>query len=284
MTTDAIDLRGQVAVVTGATRGIGREVALQLARDGVTVVVVGRTGTGSGLDTLPGSVDDTVSEIAALGGQALGIAGNLADEGETQEIIDRTLDELGRCDIFVHNAAYTSNGPMLEIPWKRWDRAFRVQIVAPHQMCQAFVPGMRERGEGRIITVSTGAALSVTPSLGLYSSSKRAMEHWAAYLHAELRHDGIDTIAVNTVRVDRLVATEGWRHMAATKGIELATGGSPDAIPATTESVAASVVWAAHRPVSWSGNALGLTEIEQLGGPAQVDYDVTGAELARNAP
>lgn len=281
MASDTGDLRDRVAVVTGATRGIGREVALQLARDGATVVVVGRTGTGSGVDTLPGSVQDTTAEIAALGGTALGITANLTDEADTQAIVDRTLDELGRCDILIHNAAYTSNGLMLDIPWKRWDRAFRVQVVAPHQMCQGFVPRMRELGEGRIITVSTGAALNVTPSLGLYSSSKRAMEHWAAYLHAELRHEGVDTIAVNTVRVDRLVATEGWRHMAATKGIELATGGSPDAVPATTESVAAAVVWAAHQPVSWSGNALGLGEIEQLGGPKQVDYDVTGAELAR---
>jgi citronellol/citronellal dehydrogenase len=274
----------QVAVVTGATRGIGREVALALARLGTDVVVVGRTATGSGLDTLPGSVDQTVSEIAGIGrGRALGIAANLADEDETQEIVDRTLEVWGRCDVLVNNAAYTSNGPMLDLPWNRWGRAFRVQVVAPHQLCQGFLPGMRERGSGRIVNVSTGAALSVTPGLGLYSTSKQAMERWAHFLDAELRAAGETGIAVNTVRVNRLVATEGWRHMVATKGIELATGGSPDAIPVTTSSVADAVVWATEQPASWSGHALDLDEIAELGGPVPIAYDASGAVIAGRA-
>lgn len=274
----------RVAVVTGATRGIGRDVALSLAGLDIDVVVVGRTATASGVDSLPGSVDQTVAEIAEIGrGRGLGIAASLTDEDETQAIVDRTLEEWGRCDILVNNAAYTSNGSMLDLPWNRWSRAFRVQVVAPHQLCQGFLPGMRERGEGRVVNVSTGAALSVKPGLGLYSTSKQAMERWAEFLDVELRAAGESAIAVNTVRVNRLVATEGWRHMAATKGIELATGGSPDAIPITTESVADAVVWAAEQPLAWSGHALDLDEIASLGGPAPVAYDASGAVVAQQS-
>jgi citronellol/citronellal dehydrogenase len=281
---DHADGDRRVAVVTGATRGIGRYVALSLAGLDIDVVVVGRTATASGLDSLPGSVDQTVAEIAAIGrGRALGIAANLTDEGDTQAIVDRTIEEWGRCDILINNAAYTSNGSMLDLPWNRWSRAFRVQVVAPHQLCQGFLPGMRERGAGRVVNVSTGAALSVKPGLGLYSTSKQAMERWAEFLDVELKAAGEAAIAVNTVRVNRLVATEGWRHMAATKGIELATGGSPDAIPVTTESVADAVVWTAEQPLSWSGHALDLDEIASLGGPTPVAYDASGAVIAQQA-
>lgn len=281
---DHTDGDRRVAVVTGATRGIGRNVALSLARSGVDVVVVGRTATGSGFDSLPGSVDQTVAEIAETGGgRALGVAANLADEADTQAIVDRTLDEWGRCDVLVNNAAYTSNGPMLDVPWNRWGRAFRVQVVAPHQLAQGFLPGIRERGAGRVVNVSSGAALSVTPGLGLYSTSKQAMERWAEYLDAELRAAGETAIAVNTVRVNRLVATEGFHHVAATKGIELATGGSPDAIPVTTSSVADAIVWAIQQPLTWSGHALDLDEIAAQGGPAPDEYDASGAVVADRA-
>lgn len=272
----------RVAVVTGATRGIGRAVAIELARRGTDVVIVGRTATGSGLDTLPGSVDETVAQIASIGGgRALGIVANLADETDTQAVVDRTLDEWGRCDVLVNNAAYTSNGSMLDLPWNRWARAFRVQVVAPHQMCQGFLPGMRERGSGRVINVSSSAALRATPGLGLYSTSKQAMERWSEYLDVELKASGQSGVAVNTVRVNRLVATEGWRHMVTTKGIELATGNAPDTIPVTTESVADSILWAVEQPLSWSGNAVDLDEIHALGGPQPVAYDVSGADVAQ---
>lgn len=253
-----------VAVVTGATRGIGRHIALGLARDDLTVVVVGRTASAADGAPLPGSIDETVREIEAGGGRAIGIAADLSDETATQAIVDRTLDAFGRCDLLVNNAAFTSNGPMMDIPWRRWQRAFRVNVVAPHQLCHGFVPGMLERGGGRVVNVSSGASQAVSSGLGLYSASKLAMERWADYLDEEVD----DRVAVNTLRVNRIVATEGWLHIARTDGLDLATAGRHDAVPVTAESVAAAAVWMAAQPPSWSGNTLDLDEVHEAGGPA----------------
>lgn len=272
------DPNSPVAVVTGATRGIGRHIALDLARNDLTVVVVGRTSSAADGAPLPGSVDETVGEIEASGGRAIGIAADLSDEAATQAIVDGTLDAFGRCDLLVNNAAFTSNGPMMEIPWRRWQRALRVNVVAPHQLGHGFVPGMLERGGGRVVNVSTGASQAVSSGLGLYSASKLAMERWADYLHVELG----GRIAVNSLRVDRIVATEGWLHIARTDGLDLATAGNHDAIPVTAESVAAAAVWMAGQPPSWSGNTLTLDEVHAAGGPAVAELADSPDELRRH--
>lgn len=276
-------LNGQVIVITGATRGIGREIALECGRRGGTVVVVGRTESAVPGSPLPGSVDDTVHELRALGATTLGIRADVSNADDTDQLIARTLAEFGRCDVLVNNAAFSSNGSMLEMPWHRWERAFRVQVVAPHQMCHGFLPGMRDRGEGRILNISTGASQKILPGLGLYSASKLAMERWSDYLDYELNDVETSGVAVNTLRVDRLVATEGWYYIAETRGIELATGGSPEAIPVTAESVADVAVWMIERPTSWSGNTVDFHDVLALGGPALVELEVADALAATRA-
>ncbi len=268
------DLSGRVSVVTGATRGIGRQIALQLATCGSDLVVVGRTSRADDDRPLPGSVEETADEVRALGVNAIGVQANLADESQTDEIVRRTLDEFGRCDVLVNNAAYTSNGPILEVPWHRWGRAFRVNVVAPHQLCHGFVPGMLERGGGSVINISTGASQRPLVGLGMYSASKIALERWAECLDLETTG-----IAVNTLRVNRLVATEGWQHIAATQPAEVAYGGgSPDTVAVTAESVAAVVLWIAGRPPSWSGHTVDFEDVVRLGGPDLVAFDPTAAE------
>lgn len=264
------DLTGRVSVVTGATRGIGRQIALGLAARGSDLVVVGRTSSADGGDRpLPGSIEDTVDEARGLGANAIGVQANLADEAQTDEVVRRTLDGFGRCDILVNNAAYTSNGPMLEVPWHRWLRAFRVNVVAPHQLCHGFVPGMTERGDGAVLNISTGASQRPLVGLGMYSASKIALERWAESLDLETT-----AIAVNTLRVNRLVATEGWQHIAATQPAEVAYGGgSPDTVPVTAESVAAAALWMLGRPTTWSGHTVDFEDIVRLGGPELVAYE-----------
>lgn len=257
-------LADAVAVVTGATRGIGRHIALALASQGAHVVVVGRTARAEPHSTLAGSVEDTVDELAALGVDALGVQADLTDVEATQRIVDATLSHHGRCDIVVNNAAYTSNGPMLAVPWHRWQRAFRVQVVAPMQLCQGFVPGMIECGRGRILNVGSGASQAMTPGLALYATSKLAMESWSDNLALELADHAI---AVNTLRVDRIVATEGWHHVADTQGIEVATGGAGvDAVMQPADA-AAHAVWMLRQPLTWSANTVGFDDITALGGP-----------------
>jgi citronellol/citronellal dehydrogenase len=257
-------LTGAVAVVTGATRGIGRAAARELGRAGASVVVVGRSGAAPSDPRLAGTVDDSVADLAALGVDAIGVQADLTDPDQTQAIVDRTLDWRGRCDILVNNAAYTSNGPIMAVPWRRWHTAFRVQVVAPLQLCHGFVPGMVERGAGRVLNVSSGSSLSLTPGLGLYSTSKLAMERWSEYMDLELGGQGV---AFNTLRVDRIVATEGFRHVLETQGEDVATGGQGMAAVMTSEEAAGHVLWLVSRPTGWSGHTVGFADISALGGP-----------------
>jgi NAD(P)-dependent dehydrogenase (short-subunit alcohol dehydrogenase family) len=258
------DLTDTVAVVTGATRGIGLQAALRLADRGANIVVVGRTSKASPNPVLPGTVEDVADELRALGVDAIGVRADLSDEADTEAIVEATLGHFGRADILVNNAAFTSNGPMLEIPWRRWQRAFRVQVVAPLQMTMGFLPGMTERGRGTVLNVSTGASQSLMPGLSLYSTSKLAMERWSDYLDLELRGSGI---AVNTLRVNRMVATEGWKHIKDTQGEEVATAGGSLANVVEASLVADQLLWMLDQPSSWTGNTVDMDDITALGGP-----------------
>src|SRR5271165_6443164 len=147
MAADEAGLDGAVVVVTGSTRGIGRAAAWAIGRAGARIVLVGRTSDAAPNPVLPGTLEEVAAEMAAEGIEARGIQADLTDKVATAAIVSQTLDWYGRCDVLVNNAAFTSNGPVLDVAWSRWEKAFRAQVVAPLQLCQGFVPGMLERGE-----------------------------------------------------------------------------------------------------------------------------------------
>ena len=260
----AASLAGSVAVVTGSTRGIGRATALELGRAGASVVVVGRSGKDAPGPRLPGTVEEVAAALGAEGVDALPVQADLNDPDATQQIVERTLAWQGRCDVLVNNAAYTSNGPVMQVPWRRWQTAFRIQVVAPLQLCHGFVPGMLERGRGHVINVSSGASQSLTPNLALYSTSKLAMERWTDYMELEVGGKGV---SFNTLRVDRIVATEGFEYVRETQGEEVATGGQGMAAVMSSEEAAAHLLWMATRPPAWSGNTVGFADLAGLGAP-----------------
>jgi NAD(P)-dependent dehydrogenase (short-subunit alcohol dehydrogenase family) len=125
----AFELTDSVAVVTGATRGIGKQAAIALGRAGARLVLVGRTRAEAPNPLLPGTLDGVAAELGAAGIEARFVQADLTDADQTQEIVTSTLDWYGRCDVLVNNAAYTSNGPILEIPWSRWEKAMRAHIT-----------------------------------------------------------------------------------------------------------------------------------------------------------
>jgi NAD(P)-dependent dehydrogenase (short-subunit alcohol dehydrogenase family) len=258
------DVRGKVAVVTGATRGIGRQVAFTLGRAGATVVAVGRTSDANPNAVLPGTVDEVAAALAAEGIEARGVQADLVDPEATGRLIDEVLGAYGRCDVLVNNAAYTTNAPLMEIPWRRWQSAFRVQVVAPQQLVQGFVPGMLSRGSGRVVNIGSSAANGMTKGLALYGVSKRAMEHWNDYLELELGGGGV---TFNTLRVERVVITEGWQYVYDTKGADVATGGRGMGAAMTSEEASEHVAWMVRQPDSWSGHTVGFDDIAALGGP-----------------
>jgi gluconate 5-dehydrogenase len=261
MTDDRFSVAGTVAVVTGGTRGIGRAVAGLLAQAGAHVVVVGRATRDNPHRYSPGTVEDTVDELAAEGAEVLGVSADLADPAGVARVIDETMAWKGRCDVLVNNAAYTSNGPILDIPARRWQSAFHVQVTGPLSMCQAFVPGMLERGTGRVLNVSSGASQGLMSGLALYSVSKLAMERWTEYMELELGGRGV---SFNTLRVDQLVPTEGWQLTYDLMGEDVATGGKGMSETVSPLECGEFMMWMLAQPAGWTGQTVGFDDIRRL--------------------
>lgn len=262
---DDAALNGQVAVVTGATRGIGRQTALALGRAGATVVVVGRSREGNPKQVLPGTLESVAAELQELGVDGRWIQADLTDPASTAKVVDQTLAWFGRCDSLINNAAYTSNGGILEVPWSRWEKGFRVQVTAPLQLIQGFVPGMLERGVGRVVNISSDSASRLAEGLALYSTTKLAMERFTDYLHFELGGRGV---SFNALHVEIGVLTETWNWVVETQGVERATLGGVVTDTTTPEQVGAQIAWMLGQPDAWSGQIIGCREIAAMGGPA----------------
>jgi citronellol/citronellal dehydrogenase len=258
---DHFPLDGAVAVVTGGTRGIGRATATVLGHAGAHVVVVGRHTRERPHKYSPGTVDDAVDELSAAGLHVLGVAADLADPAQVDTIVERTLEWYGRCDILINNAAYPANGALLDVPPRRWQTGFQVQVSSPLQLCQAFVPGMLERGRGRVVNVSSAASQALLPALAMYSVSKLAMERWTEYMDFELGGRGV---SFNTLRVDQLVPTEGWRLTYEQRGEDAATGGKGLSEFVSPEECGEFLAWMVRQPAAWSGQTVGFQDLRDL--------------------
>ena len=139
VTPQARPLEDQVAVVTGASRGIGRQIAIDFAKAGAHVVVTARSSENAP-SRLPGTIEETAREVEALGRQALSIPLDVTKEEDIQQIAERTLKEFGRCDILVNNAAISAPAPFHETPLKRWDLVMNVNLRGPVMCMLAFLP------------------------------------------------------------------------------------------------------------------------------------------------
>src|SRR5439155_8669503 len=155
---------------------------------------------------LPGTIDETVRAIEAAGGTGLAVPTNLAVEDEVVEMVRTTEEHLGRFDILVNNAAITFLGD-LDIPQRRHDLVMEVNYRAPFLAIRAAIPGMKERGEGSILNVSSIAAVRVIPSLMTYGVSKAALERLTLDTGEQLKPFGA---AVSCFRIDVPVASVGF--------------------------------------------------------------------------
>ena len=144
-----MSLDSKVAVVTGASRGIGKAIAMGLALEGAQVVVAARSEESRPM--LPGTIHSTVGEIEDAGGKALAVPTNVREEDSIRHLIDRTLDEYGAVDVLINNAAIGSYTPFLEMTVKEWDLVMSIDLRAPFIACKAAAPIMIEQGGGSII-------------------------------------------------------------------------------------------------------------------------------------
>ena len=213
-----MSLQNKVAIVTGASRGIGKAIAVGLAKEGTSVVVAARSETDQ--DRVPGNIHSTASEIRTGGGQALAVACNVRDEESIYSMVQKTLDTFGKIDILVNNAGVGSYRTIHESSIKEWDLVMDINLRAPFICCKAVIPSMMEQGRGSIINISSHAATHIFSSttesdeqadialLGqAYGSAKAGLERFSWGLATEL---GRHNIAVNVLKPLRPVLTEGF--------------------------------------------------------------------------
>jgi citronellol/citronellal dehydrogenase len=205
-------LKGKVAVVTGASRGIGEAIARRYAMEGAKVVVSARTVEDSE-HYLPGTISDTVARIKAAGGEAIAVRADLAVSEDRHELIRQAKAAFGTVDILVNNAAITYFIPVAEFPERRFRLMMDVQVWAPFELAQLVLPDMQERGSGWILNISSHAALH--PQRGMpgrggtvYGMCKAALERFTTGLAQEVYEDNI---GVNVISPG-LVATPGVMH------------------------------------------------------------------------
>jgi len=250
MSTESQPLLDKVAVVTGASRGIGRAIAVDFARAGADVVVSARSSEGAP-SKLPGTIEQTAREVEAEGRRALAVATDVTDEAQVQALAERTLAEFGRVDILVNNAGISFPAPFAQTPLKRWDLVMNVNLRGPVMCTQAFLPRMLEQGSGRVINISSYLAEAMMPGMMSYSVSKIALEKLTQYLAEELRPA---KIAVNALRIELMIATEGWQFR--NPDVDYSTWDKPEAASETT-------LWLATRDLSYTGHVVTIGEIRQ---------------------
>ncbi len=181
-------IHGSVALVTGASRGLGLEIAKIYAGLGARLVIAAR------------GREDLEAVARELRRQTEVVALALDVSQEAERLVEAALERFGRIDVLVNNASELGPSPMPtleEYPWQDLQRVFRVNVLAPLHLAQLVLPGMRARGEGVIINVTSDAGVEAYPGWGGYGASKAALEHVSRTLGAELEGTGVRVYVVD---------------------------------------------------------------------------------------
>jgi len=203
------DLKGRVAVVTGASRGIGKALALRLAREGADVVIAAKSEHSTEL--LPGSIYDAAKEVEALGRRALAVPTDVRDENMVRALIERTIDTFGRIDILINNAGAIWTQPLLNTPPKKFDLMMQVNVRAAYLTAYYALPHMVKQRWGHILNMCPSMKLQPQPGRVCYMISKLGMAQLAIGIAAE---HAADNIAANTLWPRTMIesqATINWK-------------------------------------------------------------------------
>jgi citronellol/citronellal dehydrogenase len=187
-------LDGQVAVVTGASRGIGRSMALTLAREGARVVVAAKSERSR--EKLPGSIHSVAAEIRDAGGEALPVRLDLRSDADVENLVRTVTDAYGRIDVLVNNAGALWWTPVLDTPMKRFDLVMAVNLRGPFALTHAALEPMLAGGGGHVVMISPPVEPAALPGKTAYLISKFGMTMLALGLAGELRGRGV---AVNAL-------------------------------------------------------------------------------------
>ncbi len=188
--TERFDLHGQVVIVTGGGKGIGRVYVQEFARAGAHVVAADIDGAAA---------QEAASELSAEGRQAIGLTADISNPADVQAMVRSTVEAFGSVDVLINNASLMSVLPrrgFMEIPVEEWDQVMAVNLRGLLLCCQAVTPLMRARGRGKIINISSSRVWEGTPFRLHYTTSKAGVVGFTRALAREL---GPDNIQVNAV-------------------------------------------------------------------------------------
>lgn len=212
------DLQGKVAIVTGASRGLGKDFALGLAKYGASVVVAARS-LEEKEGGIPGNIKTTAAQIKQLGGDSLAVVTDVTSEESVYGMVQKTIETFGKVDILVNNAGVAFYSPIVDMPLKRFELNVKVNLYGTFLCTKAVLPAMIKQKSGSIINISTHGRRTVTstkneedPFKGIvaYETAKGAVEHFTRSLAVELSEYNI---AVNCIKPEHGIATEGLKFI-----------------------------------------------------------------------
>ena len=191
-----MELDGKVAIVTGASRGIGKGIAISLAKAGAKVVVCARSESQG---KIPGTIHETVDAITKAGGEAVAVRCDVSSEDDIKAMVRETLDRFGRIDVMVNNAGGSFRYEAIETyPLHRFDRLMSVNVRSVFLSCQAILPTMIQQRSGSIINITSGAGQTFRyPGDTIYGLSKAAVDRFTMGLGHETRKHNISVVALN---------------------------------------------------------------------------------------
>lgn len=236
-------LAGKVAIITGASRGLGQYCAIAYGREGATVVVAARTEAERD-PRLPGTIHDTARMVSEVGGEGFPVVCNVADAASIEAMVETVLAKYGRIDILMNNAGILPAGGITTVNPRHWDLEVKINFNGPFYATRAVLPAMLERGSGSIINISSVAAERIS---GHYGAIKKGVEAMTVAFANELRDRGI---AVNALKPVGAIETPGMNF----------GGPLPEerrrAMPTPDSYVEAATLLALQTPVTCTGEAM----------------------------
>ncbi|HEX9414732.1 MAG TPA: SDR family NAD(P)-dependent oxidoreductase [Ktedonobacterales bacterium] len=244
-------LEGKVALVTGASSGIGEATALALGAEGARVAAAARRS-----DRLAA----LVRRIEARGGQAMALVVDVSDEAQVREMMRRARDTWGRVDILVNDAAVAQLGPIDGANTEDWRRMVNINLLGLMYATHAVLPLMKAQGSGHIVNVSSRAGRIAQEGTGVYSATKWGVGAFSESLRQEVAKNHIRV----TVIEPGVVATEMQEHLTVPTATEQALAWMHQMTPLASEDIAAAIVYAVTQPEQVDVNEMLIRPTEQV--------------------